>query len=224
MSNEVAVKRLTKLEGVIEKGMTSFVDVGNALAEIRNQKLYLEAGFHNWEDYVSQRWGMQKRWSYQLIESARIAGLLPSVDIKVGAVAHNNMSIGEYQLRPLETPKLSDAEKVVAFNKALDVAEKAGTPITGRLVQTEVDKLLGIQEPAPEPKAAPVRKDQDWYDAHNLLQQLLGVLDRVRTYSDTSELGGKIKYAELIEVELAENLEAWRYAIKGLKALKGETK
>ena len=42
MSAEIEVARLAELELVIERGQKAFVAVGNALAEIRDQRLYRE--------------------------------------------------------------------------------------------------------------------------------------------------------------------------------------
>jgi hypothetical protein len=50
-------KRLALLEVTITQGMRSFVEVGSALAEIKESRLYAEVGFETFEEYSKQRWG-----------------------------------------------------------------------------------------------------------------------------------------------------------------------
>jgi hypothetical protein len=64
--------RLRECESVIEKGVATFMDVGRALAEIRDKKLYRDS--HKvFEDYVKERWGHGRAWAYQLIGASAAA-------------------------------------------------------------------------------------------------------------------------------------------------------
>jgi hypothetical protein len=56
-------------ESVIEEGLKTFVDVGQALADIRDGRLY-RADHATFEDYCSDRWGIGKSRAYQLINAA----------------------------------------------------------------------------------------------------------------------------------------------------------
>lgn len=64
---------LSELETVIERGLQTFVEVGRALGEICNRRLYREQGFDTFEDYCRERWGMERRTAYSYIESAEVA-------------------------------------------------------------------------------------------------------------------------------------------------------
>mgnify|MGYP001611414448 FL=1 len=64
--------RLSVLEAVVERGLSTFVEVGTALAEIRDSRLYL-ATCGTFEDYLSERWGMSRPRGYQMIEAAKVA-------------------------------------------------------------------------------------------------------------------------------------------------------
>ena len=61
--------RLAQLEATIERGMDTFVEVGLALAEVRDARLY-RADHDTFEDYLERRWGISRRRGYQLIEAA----------------------------------------------------------------------------------------------------------------------------------------------------------
>lgn len=67
--------RLIILEGVIERGLETFVDVGLALTEIRNNRLYKET-HGTFEDYCRERWGWNRSYAYRQIAAAETASLL----------------------------------------------------------------------------------------------------------------------------------------------------
>lgn len=64
-------ERLAGLEQVIETGLVSFVAVGTALAEVRDDRLY--RGTHSsFEAYVQDKWHFSGRRAYQLMEAAEV--------------------------------------------------------------------------------------------------------------------------------------------------------
>jgi hypothetical protein len=79
--------RLGDLEEVIERGLTTFVEVGNAIREIRDSKLYRES-HGTFEDYCRERWGWSKRHANRQVEAANTAEILgPIGPIPTEAVA-----------------------------------------------------------------------------------------------------------------------------------------
>ena len=58
--------RLELLEAVIEANLIGFFKVGQALSQIRDDKLY-QGKWDTFEAYVDQRWKMSRRRAYQLI-------------------------------------------------------------------------------------------------------------------------------------------------------------
>lgn len=72
--NEIALTTdeqadLAQLESVIERGMNTFIEVGNALAAIQEQKLY-RASHGTFEDYCRNRWNMGRAHAYRMITAA----------------------------------------------------------------------------------------------------------------------------------------------------------
>jgi hypothetical protein len=63
---------LARLEGYIERGWGIFLQVGRALIEIRDRKLY-RAKHRTFAGYLEVRWGISRPRGYQLIEAAEIA-------------------------------------------------------------------------------------------------------------------------------------------------------
>ena len=74
----VEADRLAVLKEVIDRGVQTFIDVGNALAEIRYSRLYRQS-HGRFEDYLRERWDMSERSrGYQLIDAAGVARQLVS--------------------------------------------------------------------------------------------------------------------------------------------------
>lgn len=64
-------KQLATLEQTIDRGVKSFVEVGNALAEIKSAKLFTDTA-DTFEGYCKKRWGFAKSRAYQYIEAAKV--------------------------------------------------------------------------------------------------------------------------------------------------------
>lgn len=81
MSGELVSTRLAELETVIERGQQTFVEVGNALAEIRDQRLYKET-HATFEAYCRERWGFGRNYANKQIAAAHgVAALGTDVPI-----------------------------------------------------------------------------------------------------------------------------------------------
>jgi hypothetical protein len=73
----VEQSRLVELEAVVERGLQTFVDVGLALTEIRDGRLYRET-HATFEEYLERRWEMARRTAYKYIEAAGVALNVPT--------------------------------------------------------------------------------------------------------------------------------------------------
>jgi post-segregation antitoxin (ccd killing protein) len=75
------VDTLESCEAVIERGLGTFVEVGNALIAIRDGKLY-RADHDTFEAYCSTRWGLSRKRAYDLTGAAEVvAALSPMGDV-----------------------------------------------------------------------------------------------------------------------------------------------
>jgi ParB family chromosome partitioning protein len=74
-SDSTITARLAELETVIERGMQTFLEVGNALMEIRDQRLYRET-HATFEAYCRERWGWTRQHANRQIQAARMAEVL----------------------------------------------------------------------------------------------------------------------------------------------------
>src|SRR5574343_438884 len=118
------VDRKAQLEATIERGMQTFVEVGLALMEIRDGRLY-RAEFGTFEEYCQERWGWTDRRARMLISAAGVMD-----NLKTGTTVPV-LPANEAQVRPLATlpPDLQRA----AWREAVDTAPNG--KVTGPHVQ-----------------------------------------------------------------------------------------
>ena len=62
---------LSELEQVIERGLKTFVEVGEALGRIRDERLY-KAEYDTFEEYCRERWQLSKARVYQLVNASQV--------------------------------------------------------------------------------------------------------------------------------------------------------
>ena len=70
---KVETGRLTELESVVSSGLQTFAEVGNALLEIRDTKLY-RIEFGTFDEYCKERWGIQDRRARRLMSASEVIG------------------------------------------------------------------------------------------------------------------------------------------------------
>lgn len=70
--------RLCEFEAIIERGLATFVEVGTALATIRDERLYL-AHHSTFEDYCREAWGFSDRRARQMIDASEAVGQVGTI-------------------------------------------------------------------------------------------------------------------------------------------------
>ena len=93
------LKELSINEEIIENGLRGFIDVGQALSEIRNRRLWRN-NFDNFKEYLNERWGFGTSYASRLINGSEVAARLPDV-------------INEGQAREMLKIPYTDKEKVL---------------------------------------------------------------------------------------------------------------
>jgi len=91
VSNDVALSVMDQLEAcetVIRRGLATFVEVGTALATIRDERLYRES-HETFEDYCREAWNFGRQRAAALIEAAGIVNVVSEIsDIRVSTESH----------------------------------------------------------------------------------------------------------------------------------------
>jgi len=124
-------KRLDELERTIERGLQTFVNVGNALREIKDDNLHT-VDYDTFEAYCAGRWGMARQHAYRLMDSAAV-----TENLRVSPIGDKALPTTESQARPLT--QLDPEDQPVAWELAI---EKAGDgKVTAAIVEQAVAEL-----------------------------------------------------------------------------------
>jgi hypothetical protein len=122
-------ERLHELEATIDKGIKTFVEVGKALAEIQDNKLYLEK-YTTFEAYSEARFGLKRATAYQYIAAAAVAE-------NVAEVSEQKPTIS--QTRPLVGLEPEEQKKV--WKSVVEESSATDKPITERQVKEKVSAI-----------------------------------------------------------------------------------
>lgn len=146
------VKRLDELEQVVEAGLTVFVQVGNALLEIRDSRLYRQA-FPTFEAYCRERWGMVQQSATRMIRAAEVVQNLQSEPI-------GSLPTTESQARPL-----TRLEPEVQREVWQDVVDSTpAEQITAKIVEEQakaaepLNEAVKVIKEALKPEPAPAQQ------------------------------------------------------------------
>jgi len=108
VSNIELAAQLDAAEEIIERGMKSFVEVGTALMQIRDERLYRET-HGSFEGYCRDRWSFERAHAYRLIDASAVAiELSPIGDIPNESIARNLLAIKEPSRRRAVWKRITD--------------------------------------------------------------------------------------------------------------------
>ena len=118
--------RLKQLEDIIADNQYRFYEIGKALKEIRDFRLYKLTLFETFEAYARTRWDIGKSQAYRLIKAYGVIGNLSPIGDRLPG--------NETQTRPLV--QLDPVEQRKIWKDFLNT----GMEITARNIQNFIDK------------------------------------------------------------------------------------
>lgn len=127
-----ALDRLSLLEGNIERGFKSFLEVGASLLEIREAKLYKLLGYTNFQSYCVDRWQIKRGYANRQIRASLVIDNLKQVTIVTKILPSN-----ESQVRPLVN--LEPNQQCAVWERAVEIA--GGIP-TAKVVKEAKKELV----------------------------------------------------------------------------------
>lgn len=199
-------KELTRLEDIIRGGLRSFVDVGDALTSIRDNRMYRET-HATFENYCQEKWDMQRRYANRLIGAAEVMGTLGPTG--------PNVPECERQVRPLT--KLPPDEQVAAWNEAVE-ASPNGKPtsaiveqiVATRLPKTNVPEVTEDEEAPAHAPPALSRGEQEAAEIVGLFHERLarvtdGGVHTINSLSEMFDVGDQsmVEFVRMCEVSPA---------------------
>lgn len=185
-------RRLKECEKIIQRGLDTFYEVGNALAEIRESRLY-RIGYATFEDYCKERWQMSRFYAHRLIDASQVVdNLLP-----IG-----NVPTCESQARELApfTPDIQKAVWHIAMRSA--PTDDEGKPMLTAAhiksvgnVLTEVVKGGGMDDGSGEMKPLGVLIDsaitEDVYE--RVVRQKAHIKEKLEQDAEEAEAKARAK-------------------------------
>ena len=162
-------RQLQRLEKIIKSGWATFLGVGEALAEVRDRKLYRE-NHATFNLYCRDELGYSRGYAYKLIDSAEVRSQFSRVkDIAVKPVT-------EAQCR--ELVRLEPAKRLEVWKRAV---EKAGDhPVTARIVHQVLNSDSGTVVKTPGRRPAASAKFMD-------TEAILALLDEIDSLASNSQ-------------------------------------
>lgn len=107
-------ERLDYLETIISGRQQNFYELGKALNEINQSRLYRLALYDNFGAYVKARWDMGRSHAYRFIDAYKVVNNLSPIGDK--------LPLNESQVRPLV--KLTPLEQRAAWQRFLATGEE----------------------------------------------------------------------------------------------------
>lgn len=203
MTELVLADELRERELVIERGLNTFVEVGTALMEIRDQRLYREE-YSNFEDYCRERWGFTRQRASQIIQGAELSRILDSPPANAGQAA---------ELAPL----MDDPEEMAeVWGEVLDEAEKTGQPVTAKRIRARVQAKRPPKQVEFTPGDPSVWEDiePDVIAASQISSRLGYLADYTDKEWATPELGSAVAHFDEILERVIPRIQQYHNQIK----------
>jgi hypothetical protein len=143
--------RLTELEAVVRRGLSTFIEVGTALMEIRDGRLY-RASHDTFDHYCRDRWSMSGRRANQLALAADIAREIGQTRCEDGQDLRTIVLKPDNEGQARELAKVPPDDRAATWKEAVETAPNG--KVTAGHVKKTVDRRSGkASEPeAPKPK------------------------------------------------------------------------
>lgn len=121
---------LEECEGIVEKGLGTCFEVGDALLRIRDSRLYRDT-HTTFQQYCQERWHLGRSYAWRIMGAAERMKLLPSGD-------NLPRPANEFQMRPFL--KLAPEEFPGAWKRAVKTAKEGR--VTLSVVKAVIRELL----------------------------------------------------------------------------------
>jgi hypothetical protein len=161
----------TRHELTIRKGFKHFIEVGEALNEIRDNRFY-RAEFDTFEEYCQVRWQLSRRRVDRMIENAHTAKLIVESQNENDSSQTPAPPIVEEHMRALNTlPKAERADAYAEAQKAAaERAKDGGKP--AKVKNKDVLKVVAKRKARAEAKA----EGKPWADFATDVYEVIGEL------------------------------------------------
>ena len=155
---------LERLEAVIKGGWKTFLEVGEALAQVRDEDLY-KGKYDSFEEYWRIELGYSRSYAYNLIGSAEVNEQLSSIE------DFKDKPLNESQLRELIS--VPEGKRAEAWKTAIKLARDQ--PLTARIVHKAALKFKPKKAGKPKTKKSASAKPVNIKPALKLIDEAAGL-------------------------------------------------
>lgn len=141
--NTIELDRLSLCESVIQKGLNTFVEVGNALFEIKNNKLYRDK-FTTFESYCRDRWNLKRQRAYELMDAAAVVNTLSEISDKNEQDSQVSIIVPTKESHAAALSKVPEEFRSEVWEKALEKNQSSGKVITAKMIGNIAKELGNI--------------------------------------------------------------------------------
>ncbi len=142
--------RLRTLEAIVDRGVQTFVQVGQALKEIRDSRLYRRT-HKRFEDYCDDRWGLGKRYANQLIEASVVVANIAARQPENGSHGSQNPT------SPLAATVAEANEHVAPTSIPLPTTERQARELAKLPAEEQADVWEEVVATEARPTAAAIK-------------------------------------------------------------------
>lgn len=143
-------KRFTELEAVVQRGREAFFEVGVALAEIHEKRLY-RSEYPSFQDYLDRKWKLGRSYAYRLIEAA---GAVKSLPAEVSPIVNTESKAREVAKVPVE-------KREAVVRKAQQKAKAKGKAPTAKDIKEAKVEVMGSTSTTTHPGGCKIIKHFD---------------------------------------------------------------
>jgi hypothetical protein len=217
---ETAAARLSRLEGIIETGLRSFIAVAAALDEIRDRNLYIDT--HNtFADYCLDRWKLSVSSAYKIMQAAEVArNIAAGSNADVESIPQSppqnqpsyTQAVAMASLTPEQQREIA-AETDFAKTTVQDIKEKVAIKKPSRRIK-ETDE----ESPAPEESPAAAERELKKYPELCAPFEALGVDARIyNVWEGERDVDGAYSLSLNIRDLKQSQIKALAEALSGLR-------
>ena len=132
---------LATCERTINEGLSTFLAVGNALVEIRNNKLY-RASHRTFEGYCRERFQLKRQRAYELMGAAEVVNSLSEISDK-----DQKPFLPERESHANALAELPISKRQEVWKQITDEAEQTQQPITSNRIKAVVKQRRSKHQP-----------------------------------------------------------------------------
>ena len=186
---------LRRLEKVVETGLAMFHPIGEALKQIRDQKLYREK-WKTFEAYCEERFGIKRSYAHRLIEAVEIKMLPMGNKIK-----------NERQAREVAKAPRRQRNKVVKL--ADKIATERDQPMTAKVI--EEAREIVVEGEVIKPEKTPTKQQQINSLRSVALQHYKAAMRAVDDMHNLKNDPGRVKKVAALNVEIQDLVkDGWK--------------